>query len=142
MGPSTITEAMSMAQAAMFICEAVQSRSDALANRAFLTAAIQSHSGLASNPPPPNTARERQLRLQEEPSASSQQGQARDNARSRPPNFCSICRITGHLVRDCEYRIGGPQYGELPPSRTDLMALPKEGKRTNSPNGKRGGAPN
>uniref|UniRef100_A0A146M3T7 Retrotransposon gag domain-containing protein n=1 Tax=Lygus hesperus TaxID=30085 RepID=A0A146M3T7_LYGHE len=140
-GPSTITEAMTKAQAAMFMCEAVRSRSDASARGAFLTAAIQSHSGQAGNPPSPDMARERQLRTQEERSASSQQGQARSNAKPSRPKYCSICRIQGHQSRECEYRIGGPRYGELPPSRTDLMAPPKEGKRTNSPNGKRGGAP-
>ena len=35
---------------------------------------------------------------------------------------CSICRLNTHFGWECDYRMGGPKHGHIPPSRTDILA--------------------
>ncbi|CAB0019436.1 unnamed protein product, partial [Nesidiocoris tenuis] len=134
MNPQSITEAMNKAQAALSMCEALKTkaRPAALHEQPLTTAAIRSQ----SRPSSPQHGEHRRIeygRRSASPPLRHKKGSPPPHEKRRSWSYnwnrpfrsdvyCNLCRVKGHWGRECAYRLGGAKYGEIPPTRTDLLA--------------------
>ncbi|CAA9993870.1 unnamed protein product [Nesidiocoris tenuis] len=134
MNPQSITEAMNKAQAALSMCEALKTkaRPAALHEQPITTAAIRSQ----SRPSSPQHGEQRRIgygRRSASPPFRHKKGSPPPHEKRkswsynwnrpfRSDVYCNLCRVKGHWGRECAYRLGGAKYGEIPPTRTDLLA--------------------
>ena len=141
--PHSVSDAMAKAQAAASMCEAIGVGVHGPRVDMAMVAAVNNMP--SSRPSSPSQGGEGKYnrgwstRSQRAESTSPPRRQPR-SPNSGPPRWkprfkCSLCRLNNHFGWECEYRMGGPKHGQIPPSRTDILA---EIASRNTPDGRMG----